>query len=100
MTDPLKATVEYPRGNVEKLSPEGGDTVRRGSVRAPKGFSKGKPNAQPLMFFSSFYIEKTGEGHALVLTCTGKNIARIENATQRTSHRLSRCQNVLTKKPV
>ena len=45
----LKATVENPRGSVEKLSPkesvEGTDTVLRGSVRAPKGFSEGKPEA-------------------------------------------------------
>ena len=36
----LKATVENPRGSVEKLSPkesvEGADTVLRGSVRAPR----------------------------------------------------------------
>ena len=34
---------------MEKLSPEesveGADTVLRGSLRAPKGFSKGKPEA-------------------------------------------------------
>ena len=45
----MKATVENPRGSVEKLSPkesvEGDDTVLRGSVRAPKGFSEGKPEA-------------------------------------------------------
>jgi len=45
----LKATVENPRGSVEKLSPkesvEGADTVLRGSVRALKGFSEGKPKA-------------------------------------------------------
>ena len=45
----LKATVENPRGSVEKLFPkesgEGPDTVLRGSVSAPKGFSKGKPEA-------------------------------------------------------
>ena len=45
----MKATVENPRGSVEKLSPkksvEGTDTVLRGSVRAPKGFSEGKPEA-------------------------------------------------------
>ena len=45
----MKATVENPRGSVEKLSPkesvEGADTVLRGSVRAPKGFSEGKPEA-------------------------------------------------------
>ena len=36
----MKATVENPRGSVEKLSPkesvEGADTVLRGSVRAPE----------------------------------------------------------------
>ena len=45
----VKATVENPRGSVEKLSPKesvkGTDTVLRGSVRAPKGFSEGKPEA-------------------------------------------------------
>ena len=45
----MKATVENPRGSVEKLSPkenvEGADTVLRGSVRAPEGFSEGRPEA-------------------------------------------------------
>ena len=45
----MKATVEYPRGSVEKLSPkesvEGANTVLRVSVGAPKGFSEGKPKA-------------------------------------------------------
>jgi hypothetical protein len=45
----VKATLENPRGSVEKLSPkesvEGADTVLRGSLRAPKGFSEGKPEA-------------------------------------------------------
>ena len=45
----VKASVENPRGSVEKLSPkesvEGSDTVLRGSVRAPEEFSKGKPEA-------------------------------------------------------
>ena len=45
----MKATVENPRGSVEKLSPkesvEGADTVLRGSVRASEGFSEGKPEA-------------------------------------------------------
>ena len=45
----MKATVENPRVSVEKLSPkesvEGTDTVLRGSVRARKGFSEGKPKA-------------------------------------------------------
>ena len=48
----LKATVENPRGSVEKLSPkesvEDADTVLRGSVRAPEGFSEGKPEAAKL----------------------------------------------------
>ena len=42
-------TVENPRGSVEKLSPKesvkGANTVLRGSVRAPEGFSEGKPKA-------------------------------------------------------
>ena len=51
----MKATVENPRGSVEKLSPkksvEGTDTVLSGSVRAPKGFSEGKPEGvQPPRF--------------------------------------------------
>ena len=45
----LKATVENTRGSVEKLSPkesvEGAYTVRSGCVRAPEGFSDGKPKA-------------------------------------------------------
>ena len=45
----MKATVDNPRGSVEKLSPkesvEGAHTVLRGSMRAPEGFSEGKPNA-------------------------------------------------------
>ena len=45
----MKANVENPRGSVEKLSPkesvEGADTVLRGSVRAPEGFSEDKPEA-------------------------------------------------------
>ena len=49
LPDSLKATVENPTGSVEKLSPKesvvGTKTVLRGSVRAPKGFSKGKPEA-------------------------------------------------------
>ena len=48
----VKATVENPRGSVEKLSPknsvEGADTLLRGSVRAPEGFSEGKPEAPKL----------------------------------------------------
>ena len=46
----VKATVENPRGSVEKLSPkesvEGDNTVLTGSVRAPKGFSEGKPETE------------------------------------------------------
>ena len=45
----MKPTPENPRGSVEKLSHnesvEGADTVLRGSVRAPEGFSKGTPEA-------------------------------------------------------
>ena len=45
----LIASVENSKGSVEKLSPkksvEDAYTVLRGSVRAPKGFSKGKPEA-------------------------------------------------------
>ena len=54
-SDGLKATVENPRGSVEKLSTkesvEGTDTVLRprGSVKAPKGFSEGKPEASKLL---------------------------------------------------
>ena len=44
-----KANVENLRGSAEKLSPkesvEGEDTALRGSVRAPNGFSEGKPEA-------------------------------------------------------
>ena len=45
----MKATVVNPRGSVKKLSPkesvEGADTVLRGSMRAPEGFSEGKAEA-------------------------------------------------------
>ena len=45
----LKAIVQNPRASVEKLSPKesvkGADTVLRGSVRAPKGLSEGRPKA-------------------------------------------------------
>ena len=48
-SDSWKATGENPRGSVKKLSPEeivkGADTVLRRSVRAPVGFSEGKPEA-------------------------------------------------------
>ena len=53
----MKATVENLRGSVEKLSPEesvkGANTVLRGSVRAPEGFSEGKPEAAKPMGRSS-----------------------------------------------
>ena len=43
------ATVENPRGSVEKLGPQdsplGAYTFLWGSVRAPEGFSSGKPSA-------------------------------------------------------
>ena len=39
----FKETVENPRGSVEGV--QGAATVPRGSVRTPKGFSKGKPKA-------------------------------------------------------
>ena len=43
----FKATVENPRGRVEKLSPkesvEGAYTVLRGSVRAPEGLPEENP---------------------------------------------------------
>ena len=52
----VKATVKNPRSSVEKLSPkesvEGGDTALRGSVRALKGFSKGKTEGVPEGTFS------------------------------------------------
>ena len=39
-----------------KKSIEGADTVQRGSVRAPKGFSNGKPEgAQPQRFCSQWF---------------------------------------------
>ena len=45
----LKATVENPRGSVEKLSlnesVKGANTVLKGSVGAPGGFPKGKLEA-------------------------------------------------------
>ena len=45
----VKATVENPRGSKEKLSRKesvkGANTVLRGSVRAPEGFSEGKVKA-------------------------------------------------------
>ena len=58
----MKATVENPRGSVEKLSPkesvEGADTVLRGSVRAPKGVSEGKPEAAPKVLEPRVYPRK------------------------------------------
>ena len=48
----MKASVQNPRGSEEKLSPyervEGAYTVLRGSVRAPREFSSGKPSAAKL----------------------------------------------------
>ena len=48
----VKATVENPRGSVEKLSSkesvEGANTGLRGSVRAPEGLFEGKPEAEKL----------------------------------------------------
>ena len=59
----LKATIENPRGSVEKLSPKGcvkgANTVLRSSVRAPEEFSEGKPEAA---------AEENPEG-ALTLPC-------------------------------
>ena len=73
----VKATVENPRGSVEKLSPkesvEGADTVLRGSVRAPERFSEGKPEAakprgrSPRGFAAEGLPEENPEG-ALTLT--------------------------------
>ena len=60
----MKATVENPKGSVEKLSPkesvEGTNTVLRGSVRALKGFSKGKPEASKLRGRSPRAVEAKG----------------------------------------
>ena len=48
----MKATVENPRGSVEKLSPKesfkGAHPGPKGSVRAPKGFFLGKPEVAKL----------------------------------------------------
>ena len=62
---------------MEKLSPkesvEGADTVLRESVRAPKGFSEGKPEAgkprgrSPRSFAAEVLPEENPEG-ALTLT--------------------------------
>ena len=45
----VKATVENPKCSVEKLSPKesvkSGNTALRDHVRAPEGFSEGKPEA-------------------------------------------------------
>ena len=45
----VRANIENPRGNLEKLSPnesvKGAHTVLRGSVRASEGFSESKPEA-------------------------------------------------------
>ena len=49
-SESVKATVENPRGSVEKLSPkesvEGADTVQRGSVRASRDFLKANKRLQ------------------------------------------------------
>ena len=75
----LKATVKNQRGSVKKLSPKGsvevGDTALRGSVRAPKGFSEGKPEASkprgrsPRGFEGEGLPEENPEG-ALTLPCS------------------------------
>ena len=44
LTNSLKATVENPRGSVEKLSPKE-SAEDTDTVRVPKGFSEGKPEA-------------------------------------------------------
>ena len=65
----VKATVENSRGSVKKLSPkervEGGNTKLRGSVRAPKRFSKGKP---PLFAQG----KSQGSPHTILQCCVGK----------------------------
>ena len=75
----VKATVENPRGSVEKLSPkasiEGGDTVLRGSVRVPGGFSEGKPKASKLRGgsprdFAAEGLPEEKPGGALTLPCS------------------------------
>ena len=76
-THKLKATVENPRGSVQKMSPkesvDGADTVLRGIVRAFKGFSQGKPKAaktrgrSPRGFAAKGLPEENPEG-ALILT--------------------------------
>ena len=49
----MKATDQNLRGSVEKLSPKesvkGADTVLRGSLRDPEGFSEEKPKVLQLM---------------------------------------------------
>ena len=68
----LKSTVKNTRGSVEKLSlkesVKGGDAALRDSVRAPKGFSKGKPKAakprgrSPQGFAAKGLFEENPEG--------------------------------------
>ena len=47
---------------MEKLSPkesvEGADTVLRGSVRAPEGFSEGKPCEEYYVILITLYLTK------------------------------------------
>ena len=73
----MKATVEKSRGGVEKLSPkesvEGTDTVLRGSVKAPKGFSEGKleaakPRGRSPRGFAAEGLPKENPEGALTLT--------------------------------
>ena len=63
----MKSTLENPKGSVAKLSPkesvEGGNTVIRGSVRAPEGFSEGKPKgAQPPRISSQGFARGKSRG--------------------------------------
>ena len=69
-------TVKNPRDSVEKLSPkesiEGANTVPRGSVRAPKGFSEGKlVTAKPriLCTFAKPNQHKQWAAHSLNMSC-------------------------------
>ena len=75
----VKATVENSRGSVEKLSPkesvEGGNTKLRGSVRAPKRFSEGKPQAakqrgRSPRGFAAFCLPKENPKGARTLSCS------------------------------
>ena len=75
----LKATMENPRGSMEKLSHkecvEGAHNVLRPSVRALEGFSGGKPKAakprghSPRGFAAEGLPEENPEG-ALTLPCS------------------------------